>query len=466
MPGEFFKSLAEYLKASQQEWLSGEDVSVEEELEHQREEAYEAGIQAMQHGRFEAAVDLLKKAAESRRYRKDAYYYLAECYQYLQMIPLARKTYERLIRLDYHFRDVHEKMRALDAPKRAMPTGLAVPGQQETRGTAITTVSPAATDRYEILDTIHESQHARIYRVRDTILGRIVALKHVDRHYPDRTAYLQQLKERTALKHSNILRIYDIDEDKGQVTMEYVEGRDLRYTLGLEGRLAHKIIIHIAIQLVNGLHHAHSRDVVHHALTPEHVLLTHQCEVKITAFRAPDSFVRVQKTDDPYKYLYVPPELLLQGALTAASNIYSFGVILYEMFTEQTPFRLRQIKAFLHHQEPLEYDETLLPDGISPIIRRCLALEPEKRYPVIRVVGEELIRWFKTHQREKNHEQDIAVYRDYLLVAWADGRISKEEAIFLAHKRQELHITDQEAKTAEVAVKQELKALLRSARKR
>lgn len=455
MPGEFFKPLVDYLKVLQQEWLSGKKPRGKDELEDEQEASYEAGMQAMQHEQFDEAVELLKKATQSRRYRKDAYYHLAECYQHLQMAALARKTYERLIRLDYHFKDVHKRIRALEAPKRKMPPRQSTPAPA-------TTVSMSSADRYEMLSTIHEGKHTRIYRVRDTILGRIVALKQIDHHYPDCAGYLQQMKERTALKHPNILRVYDIDEQKGQVSMEYVEGRNLRYMLGLKERLSHKMVIHIAIQLVNGLHHAHSKKIVHHVLTPEHILLTHQCHVKITAFRAPDSFAHLQKTKRAYNYLYVPPEVLKGGTLTTASNIYSFGIILYEMFVKHTPFRLRQFKAFFHHQEPLEYERRVLPNGIQPIISRCLAVEPGARYPKIHSAGEDLMRWFQAQQQGAAHEHDLAAYKDYLLVAWADGRISTEEAAFLSNKRQELHITEQEAKIAESDVKQELKALLQN----
>jgi serine/threonine-protein kinase len=289
----------------------------------------------------------------------------------------------------------------------------------------------------------------------------MIALKQIDHLYPDREAYLHQMKERTALDHPNILRIYDIDEKQGQIAMELVEGRDLRYTLRMKGSLAPKMVVYIATQLINGLHQAHTHNIVHHTLTPEHILLTRQCRLKITAFRAPDSFMRLQKTDDPYKYLYIPPELFHQGTLTVASNIYSFGIILYEMLTEKTPFRLQQIKAFVHRQKPLHYDESPLFPGIQPIVRRCLAISPEQRYPSIRAVGEDLVRWYKTYQGEEAHDEELTTYKDYLLIAWADGAITAEEANFLAYKRQELHISDQEAHTAEAEVKQELKKLLR-----
>ncbi|MBD3306171.1 protein kinase, partial [candidate division KSB3 bacterium] len=313
---------------------------------------------------------------------------------------------------------------------------------------------------YELLATIHQGKHSRIYRVQDKLLGRTLALKHIEQSYPDRAAYLQQMKDRTALHHPNILRIYDIDDRQGRIAMEYVAGHDLRYVLRLKGALAPKMVMYIATQLVNGLHQAHNHGIIHHALTPEHILLTRQCHLKITAFRAPDSFMQLQKTDDPYKYLYIPPELFRQATLTVASNVYSFGVILYEMLVGSTPFRLQQLRAFLHQHDPLEYDDTPLPQGIQPIIRRCLALSPDQRYPHIRAVGEKLIEWYKHGKRQTAHDENIRTYKDYLLMAWADGAISPVEADFLAHKRQELHITASEASTAETEVKEELNALL------
>ena len=462
MAKNFFKPLSEYLKSSQKEWRSRAEKENEPEFERQLE--YEEGIHEMEGGRYENAVSHLKKATASRRYRKDAYYYLADCYQQLNMISLARKTYGRLMRLDYNYRDVQEKIRALDVPGAAKPLNrMSSPTRQPAARAGAATVAVSAEERYEILGTLHESKYSRVYRVNDTLLGRTIALKHIDQHYPDRNAYLQQMKERTALAHPNILRIYDIDEKQGQIAMEYVEGHDLRHTLHLKGALAPKMIMHIAVQLINGLHQAHTHGIIHHTLTPEHILLTKQCDLKITAFRAPDSFMRLQKTDDPYKYLYIPPELFQQKTLTTASNIYSFGIILYEMFTGKTPFRLQQIKAFVHQKTPLHYDESLLPPGVQPILQHCLMIRPDQRYPNIRSVGEELIGWYKQHQREEVHDEDIKTYKDYLLMAWADGKLTKEETEFLAHKRQELHITVPEAQTAETEVKQDLQTLLENA---
>ena len=454
-----FKPLADYLKASQQEWLSF--VQFDNDMEQGRQTEYEIGLQEMESGQYEQAISHFKKATSSKKYRKEAYYQLAECYQQLNMIPLARKTYERLMRFDYNYRDVQERLRALDAPGQTVASTrqpsqarISAPGKD----TATSVMS--AAERYNVLETLHEGRYSRIYLARDNLLGRTIALKQIDAHYPDRITYFQQMKERTALDHPNILRIYDIDEQQGQISMEYVEGQDLRYTMRLKGALTPQMTIYLAIQLVNGIYHAHSRGIIHHALTPEHILLTRQCHLKITAFRAPDSFMQFQKTDDPYKYLYVPPERFSDAPLTEASNIYSFGVILYEMFIGHPPFALQQVKAFVRHKHPLQYDESPLPPELRPLIKRCLQTAPEQRFPTIRTIGEQLIAWYKNYERKEAHEDEIAAYKDYLLMAWADGKISPEEAVFLAHKRQELQITDPETQQAEQEVKQELKALL------
>ena len=462
MARAFFKTLSDYLLSSQQEWKSSVR-SEQSELELRRQAEYEEGLLAMQNGDFEEAVDHFKKATDSRRYRKDAYYCLADCYQHLNMLPLARRTYERLMRLDYNFEDVQEKIRVLDAPRSRNQASLqSFQTQQSPPQTTTVSEHFAPEDRYEILKTLHKGQYSRVFQVRDRLLGRLVALKQIDRQYPDRLVYLQQMKERTAVAHPNILQIYDIDEKLGQISMAYVEGQDLRQTLRVKGALAPKMALHIAVQIVNGLHQAHSHGIIHHALTPEHLLLNRRCHLKMTAFRAPDSFMRLQKNDEPYKYLYIPPEIFQGQTLQISSNVYSLGVILYEMLLGKTPFRLRQIKAFVNKQQALEFDESGLPPGIEPLIRRCLTLNEGERYPNIRAVGEALIAWYKGFQGHEAHGQDIVTYKDYLLMAWADGKITQQEADFLAHKRRELHISEEEARNAEVEVKQELEELLKN----
>jgi serine/threonine protein kinase len=315
-------------------------------------------------------------------------------------------------------------------------------------------------DRYQILKTIHEGPHSRIYEVRDTLLGRIIALKQINKTYPDHDTYLHQMKERTALAHPNILRIYDIDDKRGQIAMEYVQGLNLRSMLHLKGALTIDLVMYIAIQLVNGLHHAHSNGVIHHALTPEHILLDRRCALKLIGFRAPDSFMRLQKLDDPSTCLYIPPELFCHKELTVASNIFSFGVIVYEMCTGNGPFSAKQINDGMQSREEWRYDESLLPAGLHPIIRRCLAREPEQRYTAIRTVGKLLICWYEHIKRCKTCEENLNTYKDFLLMTWADGKITEEEAAFLAYKRKELHISGAEAQQAEAEVKQELEELL------
>lgn len=310
-----------------------------------------------------------------------------------------------------------------------------------------------------MLATIHDAPTCRIYQVRDRVLGRVIAMKQVNPRLTDHQAYLRQIKERAKLDHPNIARIYDVDERQGQVTMEYVEGHDARRALRIKGAFALKSAMQVAVQTINGLHQAHQHQVLHAALMPEHILLTKQGHVKLIGFRALNSFLRLQKTDSPQKYAYVPPELLQQERLSVAANVYSFGVILYEIVTARPPFSLQQIQAAHLQHAPLEYDESALPSGLSPILNRCLAVEPERRFPHLRAVGEALIAWFQTHDKQQGHADELASYQDFLLMAWADGSLTPQEAAFLAQKRDELHITDAEARVAETEARQELKTL-------
>lgn len=458
MARDFFKPLSEYLKASQKEWMF-RSKQEEDDPETVRQEEYHAGIAEFEGARYEEAIEHLKKATESKQYKKDAYYYLAECYAHLNLIPLARKTYERLMRMDYHYRDIQAKIRELDAPR---PSKSPASGQSEIPGNRQTTQVMPSEDRYHILSTLHESLSTRIYRVKDNLLGRIIALKQIDPNYPERIAYLQAMKACTVMDHPNIVRVYDIHEPQGQIAMEYVEGQNLRQILRLKGALAPKVATYVAVQIVNGLHYAHAHNIFHQALTPEHILLTRQCALKITAFRSPNSFLALQKTDDPYKYIYIPPEVFQHKEVTAASNVYSFGVIMYEIFVGRPPFTIQQIKAFLKQHEALSLDLAPLPEGIAPILKRCLSVAPEERCPDIGAVGEAFVQWFRGKTHGDAHEEDVTTYMDFLMMAWADGRLSQEETAFLAAKRQELRITESEARQAETDVRQQLRELLKN----
>ena len=452
MAKDWFGSLKDLLVSSSSQWTSLPRHE-ENEAELERRADYEAGLLAMQEQRLDDAIPLLKQAIDSITFRKDALYALGQCYERVRMLPLARKAYERLLRLDYNFRDVRERIAALDSGKSEASAAL---GGAADRATVV----GVAEDRYEMLATIHDAVHARIYQVRDRVLGRVIAMKQVNPRLDDHRTYLRQIKERATPEHPNIARIYDVDERQGQVTMECVEGCDLRRTMRAKGAFALKSALFVAVQIINALHHAHQRQVVHHALMPEHILVTKQGQVKLIGFRALDSFLRLQKTDPPQKLTYVPPELFQQGHLSVAANVYSFGVILHEMITGKPPFSLQQIQAFLLQHAPLRYDESALPPGFAPMLNRCLAIEPDRRFPHLREAGEALLAWFQAQDKHEGHADELASFKDFLLMAWADGDMTPQEAAFLAQKRQELHITDAEAHIVEIEARQELKALL------
>jgi serine/threonine protein kinase len=318
-------------------------------------------------------------------------------------------------------------------------------------------------ERYSIIGVIHENAYSRIYRVCDTLLGRILAVKQIDPSFQGRAKYLRQMKERTSLNHPNILRIYDIDEQQGQVTMEYVPGRNLREILRIRGPLTLDVAMYIAAQLVSGLHHAHMHNVMHHALVPEHVLLTRRCDVKIIAFRTPDSSLQRQQPYLTEFANYMPPEWFSRKPLTVASNIYSFGILVYEMLVGEPPFSYQQITHALQDHSALLLDETLLPADLTTIFQRCLHIDPVKRDRAIHPVGEHLITWYTQCQLCKAGQNSLTTYKDFLLMAWADGKITQEEAVFLMHKRQELGISEDVAQRAEGEVKQELAQLMRNA---
>jgi hypothetical protein len=458
-----FKSLLDYLKSTQEEWQTPFRMpAAETEPELARDKQYKIGAQYLKLGRYEDAVKHLNNATTSKHYKKEAYYALAECYRQLKLIPLARRAYERLIRLDYNYKDVQAQIRQLDALENAVGVGNPrVLPQAASPAADTATVINTAPERYVMLATLYEGPLVRIYKVRDQLLGRVLALKHIAPEFPRRDAYLRQVQEHITLDHLNIVRIYDIDAQAGQIVMEYVDGWDLRTILRLKGPLAPDVFIYVAIQLINGLQQAHLKGIVHQALRPEHVLLTRQCALKITGFCASETPSDSPASGAAKPDMYRPPDILASQPLTVAANVYSFGIILYEMCTGRLPFTLNQIQGRERPPEVWPFDETPLPPGIAQILRYCLAYAPENREAMLRPVGEHLIHWYKQRQRRKSRSGDLAAYKDFLLMAWADGKITAAESAFLLHKRQELQVTEAEAQQAEVEVQQELQQLLK-----
>jgi serine/threonine protein kinase/tetratricopeptide (TPR) repeat protein len=252
---------------------------------------------------------------------------------------------------------------------------------------------------YRLLNPLGSGGMGVVYRAEDTALGRTVALKFLTSQIVQDPKRVERFRDeaRTAssLNHPNICTIYEVGEQEGEmfIAMEYVEGRPLSEFLR-DGGMAVETLLRYGRQISGALQHAHERGIVHRDLKPANVVITPDGDAKILDFglaKRHDS-EQLHKTTQGVAtetsvgltgtLPYMSPEQL-QGEVTGPrSDIWSLGVMLYEMASGARPFRgenlYRLCTAII--QEPMPPLPENVPAGLAAVIKRCLQKEPERRY--------------------------------------------------------------------------------------
>lgn len=246
---------------------------------------------------------------------------------------------------------------------------------------------------YRILEKIGEGGMGVVYKAEDTRLHRPVALKFIspDRfgHSETRTRFEQEACAAASLRHPHINTIYEIDEEDGRafIAMEYIEGRTLKEKI-LERPLPLLKAIEITIQVADGLQEAHSRGVIHRDIKSSNIMIDTKGEVRIMDFglaQAPGQSRMTGTATIMGTVAYMSPEQAACEPIDARSDIWSVGVVLYEMLTGRIPFRGASDQLVLYsllHQspEPVTAQRRGIPMELERILEKCLARERGERY--------------------------------------------------------------------------------------
>jgi serine/threonine-protein kinase len=245
--------------------------------------------------------------------------------------------------------------------------------------------------RYRIIGLLGRGGMGEVYRATDLMLGQSVALKFL----PEEAASNPRLLERfhgevrvaRQVSHPNVCRVYDIGEIEGMpfISMEYVDGEDLADLLLRIGRLPADKALETARKLCAGLGAAHDRGVIHRDLKPQNIMMNKRGEVVIMDFglaAIADQLSGAEVRNGTPAYM--APEQLKGAEVTAKSDIYALGLVLYELFTGKKPFDARNVRQLLELQESIHLPSmTSIAVDIDPMvekaIRRCLDPDPAKR---------------------------------------------------------------------------------------
>ena len=248
-------------------------------------------------------------------------------------------------------------------------------------------------NRYKILDHLGTGGMATVWLGYDTILDRQVAIKtfKIDANDEDAVKrFNREAKAVTSLSHPNIVSIYDV-ENEGEfyyLILEYVEGMTLKDYMIKNPRLPIETIVHIAKQIASGLSHAHQNGIIHRDIKPQNILMNENLTCKITDFgiaRAYGDTTLTQTNQMLGTVYYLSPEQARGNVATAQSDIYSLGILIFEMITGQIPFKGESAVAIAlkHLQEELpdidKYRDNV-PQSVKNIVLKATMKNPNERY--------------------------------------------------------------------------------------
>lgn len=255
-------------------------------------------------------------------------------------------------------------------------------------------IGTTVADRYEIISQLGMGGMAKVYKAKDLNLGRDVALKvlleSVSGDPEFRERFRREARASAALSHPNIVQVYDFFEAGKDVfiVMELVDGRDLRDYLQELGHLSIDEAIRITLDVLSALEFAHSRGVVHRDISARNVMLSRDGTVKVADFgiaRIVGERTLTQDGELIGSVQYISPEQASGGHATPAADIYSTGVLLYEMLTGELPFSSDNVVklALMHVQTPAPKPSATCPEiseALDNIVLKAMAKNPAQRY--------------------------------------------------------------------------------------
>jgi len=265
-------------------------------------------------------------------------------------------------------------------------------------------VGTLLADRYEILQLLGQGGMGAVYKARDTELERLVALKLIRADLAGNPEILRRFKQELILArevtHRNVIRIFDLGQAKGFkfITMEFVEGRDLRALIREKEKLPPEETVRIISQVCRALESAHAAGVVHRDLKPQNIMLDAKDRVFVMDFGIAHSLETPGMTQTGALMgtpEYMSPEQAKGLKVDPRSDLFALGIIFYEMLTGISPFKADTAMATLlkRTQErptpPAEVDPAI-PKAISDVVMKCLEIDRDHRYGTAREILEDL----------------------------------------------------------------------------
>jgi len=276
-------------------------------------------------------------------------------------------------------------------------------------------------DRYQVVKMIGEGGMANVYLAYDTILDRYVAVKVLRGDLATDEKFIRRFQREaiaaSSLSHPNIVEIYDVGEDNGKyfIVMEYVNGKTLKSLVKKRGALTLHEVVDIMLQLTSAIACAHNSYIIHRDIKPQNVLILDDGRVKITDFGIAMALNQKELTQTNSvmgSVHYLPPEQANGSGSTIKSDIYSLGILMYELLTGKVPFRgenaveiaIKQMKEQIPSVCQINPD---IPQSIENIILKACAKNPKNRYDSVSEMYQDL----EVALKEENSNVRRIVYK-------------------------------------------------------
>lgn len=298
-------------------------------------------------------------------------------------------------------------------------------------------------DRYEIIRSIGEGGMANVYLARDIILERNVAIKILRGDLAGDEKFVRRFQREalsaSSLSHPNIVEMYDVGEDNGTyyIVMEYVEGMTLKQLIKKRGSLSLSEAIDIMLQITDGIKEAHDSYIIHRDLKPQNILIKENGEVKITDFgiaMALNSTQLTQTNSVMGSVHYLPPEQASGKGATIKSDIYSMGILFYELLTGKLPFKGdNAVEIALKHMKndipSVREINDSIPQSVENIILKATAKNPKNRYESAADMHDDLLTCL--NEDRLNEKKYVFMYPEH------DGDLENKKPVLLEENKEE-----------------------------
>ncbi|MEM5816351.1 MAG: Stk1 family PASTA domain-containing Ser/Thr kinase [Desulfitobacterium hafniense] len=255
-------------------------------------------------------------------------------------------------------------------------------------------MSKILSNRYEIIEKIGSGGMAIVYKAKDLLLNRIVAIKILHEQFTADEEFVRRFRREAqsaaSLSHANIVSIYDVGKDgeTEYIVMEHIEGQNLKDIIRNYAPLSTEQTLELGIQIAEAIRHAHEHHIIHRDIKPHNILVTEDGRIKVTDFgiaRAVSAATMTHTGDIVGSVHYLSPEQARGIQTNEQSDLYSLGIILYELLTGKVPYDGETpISIALKHLQELAVPPSKLNARVSPalenLVMRAIAKSPDQRY--------------------------------------------------------------------------------------